>query len=89
MSDDIRYDRHGAVRLITINRPAKMNSLDFDANDALVEAWKAFDDDDDAGLEPPDVVEQKLAAAVTRPMLRCRLNHGSRYSGEGVQFRDW
>jgi len=48
MSDDILYQSHGAVRLITINRPAKMNSLDFDANDALIEAWKEFDGDDDA-----------------------------------------
>ena len=46
MSDDVLYESHGAVRLITINRPAKMNSLDFDANDALIDAWKAFDGDD-------------------------------------------
>jgi enoyl-CoA hydratase/carnithine racemase len=45
---DIRYETHGRVRLITIDRPAKMNSLDFAANDALVEAWRAFDRDDDA-----------------------------------------
>lgn len=48
MSDDILYESHGAVRLVTINRPAKMNSLDFAANDALVEAWQAFDADDAA-----------------------------------------
>jgi enoyl-CoA hydratase/carnithine racemase len=45
---DIRYERHGRVRLITIDRPEKMNSLDFDANDRLVEAWREFDADDDA-----------------------------------------
>ena len=45
MSDDILYDAHGSVRLITLNRPAKMNSLDFEANDALVERWKEFDAD--------------------------------------------
>ncbi|MFN7287854.1 MAG: enoyl-CoA hydratase/isomerase family protein [Burkholderiales bacterium] len=45
---DIRYEHHGRVRLITIDRPAKMNSLDFEANDRLVEAWKTFDADDGA-----------------------------------------
>jgi len=45
---DIRYEAHGRVRLITIDRPAKMNSLDFEANDRLVEAWKTFDADDGA-----------------------------------------
>ena len=42
MSDEILYDSHGAVRLITINRPEKMNSLDFAANDALVDAFRRF-----------------------------------------------
>jgi len=50
MSDDILYQADGAVRLITINRPAKMNSLDFAANDELVEAFKAFDADGDARI---------------------------------------
>ena len=45
---DIRYEHHGRVRLITIDRPAKMNSLDFEANDRLVEAWNTFDADDGA-----------------------------------------
>ena len=45
---DIRYEAHGKVRLITIDRPAKMNSLDFDANDRLVEVWRQFDADDEA-----------------------------------------
>ena len=45
---DIRYEKHGRVRLITIDRPAKMNSLDFAANDRLVAAWREFDADDDA-----------------------------------------
>jgi enoyl-CoA hydratase/carnithine racemase len=48
MSDDIRVDRHGAVRLITINRPDKMNSLDFAANETLVSAFREFDADADA-----------------------------------------
>lgn len=45
---DIRYEHHGRVRLITIDRPAKMNSLDFEANDRLIEAWNTFDADDGA-----------------------------------------
>lgn len=47
---DILYEKHGAVRLITINRPQVMNSLDFAANDALVEAWREFDADDEARI---------------------------------------
>jgi len=45
---DINYEHHGAVRLITINRAAKMNSLDFAANDELVDVWREFDNDDEA-----------------------------------------
>ena len=45
---DINYEHHGAVRLITINRADKMNSLDFAANDELVAVWREFDNDDQA-----------------------------------------
>jgi enoyl-CoA hydratase/carnithine racemase len=45
---DIRYEKLGPVRLITIDRAHKMNSLDFEANERLVEAWREFDRDDDA-----------------------------------------
>ena len=45
---DIRYEKLGRVRLITIDRAEKMNSLDFEANDRLVEAWREFDSDDEA-----------------------------------------
>ena len=45
---DIRYETHGRVRLITIDRAAKMNSLELEANDRLTEAWREFDADDDA-----------------------------------------
>ncbi|MBM3482344.1 MAG: hypothetical protein FJX66_03470 [Alphaproteobacteria bacterium] len=48
MTADILYEKHGHVRLITINRPDKMNSLDFAANDRLVEAFESFKRDDDA-----------------------------------------
>jgi enoyl-CoA hydratase/carnithine racemase len=45
---DILYEKHNQVRLITINRASKMNSLDFTANDELVEIWKEFDADETA-----------------------------------------
>lgn len=45
---DILYEQHGPVTLIRINRADRMNSLDFAANDALVEAWRRFDADDAA-----------------------------------------
>ncbi len=48
MSDDVLYEHHGPVRLIVLNRPTKMNSLDFDANDALIALWREFDADDTA-----------------------------------------
>lgn len=48
MSNDIAYETHGKVRLITINRPAKMNSLDFVANDELIDCWHKFAADRDA-----------------------------------------
>lgn len=42
---DIRYEHHGPVRLITIDRAQKMNSLDFAANEELIAAWREFDRD--------------------------------------------
>ena len=48
MSDDIRYEAHGHVRLITIDRADRMNSLDFAANDRLIGRWREFAADDEA-----------------------------------------
>jgi enoyl-CoA hydratase/carnithine racemase len=45
---DILYEKRGRVRLVTINRPHVMNSLDFKANDALTEVWREFMADDGA-----------------------------------------
>jgi enoyl-CoA hydratase/carnithine racemase len=45
---NILYEKHGSVRLITLNRTGKMNSLDFAANDELVDRWQEFAADDDA-----------------------------------------
>jgi enoyl-CoA hydratase/carnithine racemase len=47
-SADILYEPLGHVRLITINRPSKMNSMNFEANDALCDIWRTFRDDEDA-----------------------------------------
>ena len=44
----IRYEHHGSVRLITIDRAQKMNSLDFAANEELIAAWREFDRDESA-----------------------------------------
>ena len=48
MSANILCESHGRVRLITINRSEKMNSLDLAANGEFVEIWRAFDEDDEA-----------------------------------------
>ena len=45
---DILYEAQGAVRLIPINPPDKMNSLDFEANDEMIRVWREFDADDAA-----------------------------------------
>ena len=37
MSGDVLCGAHGHVRLIALDRPAKMNSPDFEADDALAE----------------------------------------------------
>jgi len=42
---DIQYEQHGPVRLIRIDRADRMNSLDFAANDLLIDAWRQFDAD--------------------------------------------
>ena len=48
MAGDILYEKHGHVRLITIARADKMNSLDFEANDRLTEIWRRFAADEEA-----------------------------------------
>ena len=48
MADSIHVERHGHVRLVTIQRPDAMNSLDLPANDEIVEVWQEFEADSDA-----------------------------------------
>lgn len=44
----IATEKRGPVTIIKINRPEKMNSLDFAANNLLVETWRDFDADETA-----------------------------------------
>lgn len=46
----IRIDRDGAVTTITINRPQARNAVDRPTADALVEAFTAFDADENASV---------------------------------------
>ncbi len=48
MSTAIRTQTEGAVRVITIDRPDKMNALDFAAHEELIGAFKDSDADADA-----------------------------------------
>ena len=50
MTSAVRVDKHGAVWLVTLDRPDKMNSLDFAAHEELVEVWKQFERDDKARI---------------------------------------
>lgn len=44
----IEYDRHGSVAVVTIDRPEHRNAIDNDTALALQDAWKRFDDDEEA-----------------------------------------
>ncbi|MCA1829096.1 MAG: enoyl-CoA hydratase/isomerase family protein [Myxococcales bacterium] len=94
MAEDILYEKHGAVRLITLNRPRKMNSLDFGANDALVAVWREFDADEsarvavitgagtDAFCAGADLKTYTMAFANTpAPEFRCRYTNGPGFGG--------
>jgi len=45
---DVFSERHGPVTVITLNTPAKMNALDYEANQALIQCFRDFQHDDDA-----------------------------------------
>ncbi|MGR8947278.1 MAG: enoyl-CoA hydratase/isomerase family protein [Gammaproteobacteria bacterium] len=47
MSAQITLERRDRVAVVTIDRPDKMNSLDFAANDELIQIWERIRDDDD------------------------------------------
>lgn len=50
MTQPILIEKHGSVWLVTVNRPGKMNSLDFAAHERLVEIWQEFAADDSARI---------------------------------------
>ncbi|MCC6766584.1 MAG: enoyl-CoA hydratase/isomerase family protein [Deltaproteobacteria bacterium] len=43
----IRFERAGAIAIVTIDRPEVLNALDAATSDALVEAWRRFQADGD------------------------------------------
>jgi enoyl-CoA hydratase/carnithine racemase len=80
---DISCEKHGGVRLITIHRPDKMNSLDFAANDALIDIWRAFDQDDDARVAViTGEGEQAFCAGADLKTYTCRLHNRLRPSSD-------
>jgi enoyl-CoA hydratase len=46
--EEIRYEEQGRVRLITIDRPQRMNAIGPVTSRELIDAWGRFRDDDDA-----------------------------------------
>lgn len=46
--EEIRYERRGAVTVITIDRPERMNAIGPRTHAELVDAWGRFRDDDEA-----------------------------------------
>ena len=46
--EQIRYEAHGNVRVITIDRPERMNAIGPVTSREMVDAWGRFRDDDDA-----------------------------------------
>jgi enoyl-CoA hydratase len=47
-SDQVRYERRGAVALVTIDRPERRNAVDGPTAALLTEAYERFEADDDA-----------------------------------------
>jgi len=50
MSGPLRVDRHGPVTVVTIDRPDRRNAVDRMTADALLEAFEAFDADEEASV---------------------------------------
>ncbi len=46
--DEVRYERVGAAAVLTIDRPARRNAVDGPTAERLLEAYRAFESDDDA-----------------------------------------
>jgi len=50
MTDDLLIENKGAVRILTLNRPAKLNALNADLGHALTEALTAIQADDSVSV---------------------------------------
>jgi enoyl-CoA hydratase len=50
VADSVRVEHDGPVCIVTIDRPASRNAVDGPTADALAEAWRAFDADDDLAV---------------------------------------
>jgi len=50
MSATVRIDNDGPVRIITIDRPEVRNAVDEPTREALADAFRAFDEDETAGV---------------------------------------
>jgi enoyl-CoA hydratase len=46
----VRYEQAGSVAIITIDRPDRRNAINRDTADALFDAWRRFDTDDDVAV---------------------------------------
>ena len=47
MYEQLLFERHGPVTLITINRPERMNAIGPVTSRELIDAWNRFADDDE------------------------------------------
>ena len=45
MSDLIKYEKRGSIALLTLNRPEKLNALDYATNDRLLELLDGIEED--------------------------------------------
>ena len=45
MSDDLQVERRGAVLVVTIDRPERMNTLSQEVHDGFLATWTALKDD--------------------------------------------
>src|SRR3954452_25556942 len=48
MPDEVRYERHGAAAVLTIDRPERRNAVDGPTAEELAAGYQAFVADDDA-----------------------------------------
>jgi len=46
MADNVLFEKRGAIALLTINRPEKLNALDYATNDILMQLLDRIEDDD-------------------------------------------